>query len=113
MLADFVISSLNIQIEEKQKILETTDIAIRLNQVMEILSRELEVLQLGQKIQTQVKEGIDRNQREYYLREQLKAIQQELGEEDEQSELEELQKRLEDANMPEEAAKAAQKELDR
>lgn len=113
MLADFVISSLNIQIEEKQKILESTNISTRLNQVVEILSRELEVLQLGQKIQSQVKEGIDRNQREYYLREQLKAIQQELGEEDEQSELEELQKRLDEANMPEDAAKAAQKELDR
>ncbi|MDY0091744.1 MAG: endopeptidase La [Candidatus Vecturithrix sp.] len=113
MLADFVTSSLNIPVEEKQQILETIDVSRRLKQVMEILNRELQVLELGQKIQTQVKEGIDRNQREYYLREQLKAIQQELGEEDEQSELEELQKRLEEANMPEEAAKAAQKELDR
>lgn len=113
MLADFVTSSLNIPVEEKQQILETIDVSKRLKQVMEILNRELQVLELGQKIQTQVKEGIDRNQREYYLREQLKAIQQELGEEDEQSELEELQKRLEAANMPEEAAKAAQKELER
>ncbi|GAK59785.1 lon protease [Candidatus Vecturithrix granuli] len=113
MLADFVISSLNIPVEEKQQILETIDISTRLKRVMEILNRELQVLELGQKIQTQVKEGIDRNQREYYLREQLKAIQQELGEEDEQSELEELQQRIEKANMPEEAAKAAQKELER
>ena len=113
MLADFVISSLNIPVEEKQQILETIQISTRLKQVMEILDRELQVLELGQKIQTQVKEGIDRNQREYYLREQLKAIQQELGEEDGQSELEELKERIEQANMPEEAAKAAQKELER
>ncbi|MBD3307602.1 endopeptidase La [candidate division KSB3 bacterium] len=113
MLADFVTSSLNINTEEKQEILETIDVFDRLNRVTEILNRELQVLELGQKIQNQVKEGIDKNQREYYLREQLKAIQQELGETDEQTELEELRERLEQANLPEDAEKAAQKELER
>ena len=69
MLADFVVSSLNIPLEEKQQILEIIEIPARLNQVLEILNRELQVLELGQKIQSQVKEGIDKNQREYYLRE--------------------------------------------
>lgn len=113
MLSDFVISSLNIPIEEKQEILETIDPMKRLNRVMEILQRELQVLELGQKIQSQVKEGIDKNQREYYLREQLKAIQEELGEGNEQTEIEELRTRLEEAKLPEEAEKAAKKELDR
>ncbi len=113
MLADFITSSLNVPIEEKQAVLEITDITQRLNRVTEIVTRELQVLQLGQKIQSQVKEGIDKNQREYYLREQLKAIQEELGETDEQTETEELQERLEKAELPEEAAKAAKKELER
>ncbi len=113
MLSDFVTSSLNIPIEEKQEILESVDVLQRLNRVTEILNRELQVLELGQKIQSQVKEGIDKNQREYYLREQLKAIQKELGEVDEQTELQELAERLEEANLSEEAHKAAKKELDR
>jgi ATP-dependent Lon protease len=113
MLSDFVTSSLNIPIEEKQEILESVDILHRLNRVNEILNRELQVLELGQKIQSQVKEGIDKNQREYYLREQLKAIQTELGEVDEQTEIDELRQRLEEANLPEEAHKTAKKELDR
>ncbi len=113
MLADFVTSSLNISVEEKQEILETINLQKRLDRVTEILNRELQVLELGQKIQSQVKEGIDKNQREYYLREQLKAIQQELGESDDLNEHDELQQRLEEANLPEEASKAAQKELER
>jgi ATP-dependent Lon protease len=113
MLADFVTSSLNIPIEEKQEILESIDVLHRLNRVTEILNRELQVLELGQKIQSQVKEGIDKNQREYYLREQLKAIQKELGEVDEQTEIDELSERLEKANLPEEAYKASKKELER
>lgn len=113
MLSDFVTSSLNIPMEEKQEVLEIIDVAERLNRVTEVLNREFEVLELGQKIQSQVKEGIDKNQREYYLREQLKAIQQELGETDEQTELDELRERMEKANLPEEAEKAAKKELDR
>ncbi len=113
MLADFVVSSLNIPLEEKQQILEIIEIPARLNQVLEILNRELQVLELGQKIQSQVKEGIDKNQREYYLREQLRAIQQELGEGDELNESDELKERLDKAKLPEEADKAARKELER
>ncbi len=113
MLSDFVTSSLNIPTEEKQEILELLDVPERLNRVMELLNREYQVLELGQKIQSQVKEGIDKNQREYYLREQLKTIQQELGEADEQTELDELRERMEKANLPEEAEKAAKKELER
>jgi len=113
MLSDFVTSSLTIPVEEKQEILESVNVLQRLNRVTEILNRELQVLELGQKIQSQVKEGIDKNQREYYLREQLKAIQKELGEVDEQTELQELTERLEKANLPEEAHKAAKKELER
>lgn len=113
MLGDFVVSSLNIQVEEKQEILQIIEIPLRLNRVLEILNRELEVLELGQKIQSQVKEGIDKNQREYYLREQLKAIQQELGEEDELNESDELKERLDNSKLPEEAEKAARKELER
>ena len=113
MLADFVVSSLNIPLEEKQQILEIIEIPARLNQVLEILNRELQVLELGQKIQSQVKEGIDKNQREYYLREQLRAIQQELGEGDELNESDELKERLDNAKLPEEADKAARKELER
>ena len=113
MLGDFVVSSLNIPVEEKQEMLQIVEIPQRLNRVLEILNRELEVLELGQKIQTQVKEGIDKNQREYYLREQLKAIQQELGEEEELNESDELKDRLDKAKLPEEAEKAARKELER
>lgn len=113
MLSDFVISSLNIPVEEKQEILESVHIFQRLTRVTEILNRELQVLELGQKIQSQVKEGIDKNQREYYLREQLKAIQKELGEVDEQTEIDELREQLEKAKLPEEAHKAAHKELER
>ena len=113
MLADFVVSSLNIPLEEKQQILEIIEIPARLNHVLEILNRELQVLELGQKIQSQVKEGIDKNQREYYLREQLRAIQQELGEGDELNESDELKERVDKAKLPEEPDKAARKELER
>ncbi|PIE33751.1 endopeptidase La [candidate division KSB3 bacterium] len=113
MLSDFVTSSLNIPVEEKQEVLEIFDPQKRLDRILEILNRELQVLELGQKIQSQVKEGIDKNQREYYLREQLKAIQKELGEGEDQTEIEELQQRLDEASLPEEAQKAAQKELER
>lgn len=113
MLADFIASSLNIPLEEKQEILELVDARKRLLRITEILNRELQVLELGQKIQSQVKEGIDKNQREYYLREQLRAIQKELGETEDQSEVDELFKRLEDAKLTEEADKTARKELER
>jgi ATP-dependent Lon protease len=89
-------------------------VTARLRRLAEILARELEVIKLGSKIQSQVQEGIDKGQREYYLREQLKAIQEELGEGDEQqAEVNELRERIEAAKLPEQAQKAADRELTR
>ncbi|MBK5118130.1 MAG: endopeptidase La, partial [Thermoleophilia bacterium] len=85
----------------------------RLRRLAEILARELEVIQIGSKIQSQVQEGIDKGQREYYLREQMKAIQEELGEGDEQAEVNELRGRIEEAQLPENAQKVADRELSR
>ena len=90
------------------------DVGKRLRRLSEILARELEVIQLGSKIQSQVQSEIDKGQREYFLREQLKAIQQELGEADEQqAEINELRERIEAANLPEHARKQAERELGR
>jgi ATP-dependent Lon protease len=114
ILADLVASNLNIPTPEKQNILDTLNVTDRLNKVHILLNKEVQVLELGNKIQSQVKEDIDKTQREYYLREQLKAIKKELGEMDEHTaEIKDLQGRITKANMPEEALKAAQKELDR
>jgi ATP-dependent Lon protease len=114
ILADIIASNLNINASEKQRILEMIDVQERLNQVHLLLNREVQVLELGNKIQSQVKEDMDKTQREYYLREQLKAIKKELGEMDEHSaEIKELKDRIAKAKMPPEALKAAEKELDR
>jgi len=114
ILADLIASNLNINASEKQRILEMTDTQERLNQVHLLLNREVQVLELGNKIQSQVKEDMDKTQREYYLREQLKAIKKELGELDEHTaEIKELKERIAKAKMPSEALKAAEKELDR
>src|SRR5439155_22246923 len=83
-LTHLIAGALRISTEEKQGLLEEVDVSRRLRRLSEILARELEVIQLGSKIQSQVQSEIDKGQREYYLREQLKAIQQELGEGDEQ-----------------------------
>ena len=96
-LAHLIAGALRISTAEKQELLEQTDVGARLRRLAEILARELEVVQLGTKIQSQVQAGIDKGQREYYLREQLKAIQEELGEGDEQqAEINELRERIED-----------------
>ena len=114
ILADLIASNLNISTTEKQGILETFDIRERLTKVHLFLNKEVQVLELGNKIQSQVKEDMDRTQREYYLREQLKAIKKELGELDEHStEIKELKEKIKKAKMPPEAATAAEKELDR
>jgi ATP-dependent Lon protease len=114
ILADIIASNLNMNPAEKQEVLEIFKIKDRLARVHFLLTREVQVLELGNKIQSQVKEDIDKTQREYYLREQLKAIKRELGEIDEHSaELKELKEKIEKAGMPEEAKKAAEKELDR
>jgi ATP-dependent Lon protease len=113
-LTDLVASYLKIAVEEAQDLLATADIRVRLEKLAAILTREIELLELGHKIQSQVQTELNKNQREYYLRQQLKAIQKELGEGDQRSsEIEELERRLEEAKLPEEARKAADKELER
>jgi len=114
ILADLIASNLNIPTNEKQGILETFNIHERLTKVHLILNKEVQVLELGNKIQSQVKEDMDRTQREYYLREQLKAIKKELGELDEQSpEIKELKEKIKKAKMPPEVVASAEKELER
>jgi ATP-dependent Lon protease len=114
-LADFIASSLStISTQTKQEVLETLDIRTRLDNLNRILIKELEVLELGSKIQSQVQSEVGKNQREYFLREQMKAIQKELGEGDDQTkEIEELQEKIEAAGMPEPVKKEALRELDR
>jgi ATP-dependent Lon protease len=114
-LADFIASSLTtIGTPIKQEILETLDIRARMDSLNRILIKELEVLELGSKIQSQVQSEVGKNQREYFLREQLKAIQKELGEGDDQAkEIEELRAKVEGAGMPEPVKKEALRELDR
>ena len=95
-LSHLIAGALRISTEEKQELLETVDVTKRLRRLSEILARELEVVQLGSKIQSQVQSEIDKSQREYFLRQQLKAIQEELGEGDEQqAEIDELRERIE------------------
>ncbi len=114
ILADLIASNLNLSTTEKQGILETLDVRERLTKVHLILNKEVQVLELGNKIQSQVKEDMDRTQREYYLREQLKAIKKELGELDEHStEIKDLREKIKKAKMLPEALTAAEKELDR
>jgi len=113
-LADLIASILNIPLEDKQTLLETLDVKARLEKANLFLTKELSVLELSSKIQSQVREGIDKSQREYFLREQLKAIQKELGEKDERTvEIEELRQRLTQAKLPPEAMKEGERELDR
>jgi ATP-dependent Lon protease len=114
-LADFVASSLStIGTAVKQELLETVDLRARMDQLNRILTKELEVLELGSKIQSQVQSEVGKNQREYFLREQMKAIQKELGEGDDQAkEADELRAKIEAAGMPEEVRKEALRELDR
>jgi ATP-dependent Lon protease len=113
-LSHLIAGALRISTQEKQELLETVDVTRRLRRLSEILTRELEVVQLGSKIQSQVESEIDKGQREYFLRQQMKAIQEELGEEDEQqAEINELRERIEGAGLPEEAQKAAERELSR
>lgn len=114
ILADLIASSLNLSKEEKQSTLETYDVKKRLKNVHGLINRELQILKLGQKIQSQVKQDIDKSQREYYLRQQLKTIKEELGEKDEKSvEVEEYRAKIEKKGLPEEAKKEAERELNR
>src|SRR5579885_2713098 len=113
-LTDLVASYLKIPVEEAQDLLAALDVRARLEKLIAILTREIELLELGHKIQSQVQTELNKNQREYYLRQQLKAIQKELGEGDQRSsEIEDIERKILEAKMPEEARKAADKELER
>jgi ATP-dependent Lon protease len=113
-LADFLSATLNIPVEEKQKLLEETDTDKRLETISRALAGQLEVLELSHKIQGQVRESIDKNQREYYLQEELKAIQAELGQDDKRTEdIKEVQQKIKKARMPKPVEQEALRELDR
>jgi ATP-dependent Lon protease len=114
-LVDFIASSLpSLSTSDKQETLETTDVRVRLGKINQHLAKELEVQQLRNKIQSEVQDRVQQTQREYYLREQMKAIQKELGEQDEgQRDTEELKQKIESAGMPDEVKKEALKELGR
>jgi len=114
-LVDFIASSLPfLSTQDKQTLLETSDIAVRLQRIHKHLVKEVEVQSLRSKIQSEVQDQVQHSQREFYLREQLKAIQKELGEGDDgPKDIEELRKKIEDAGMPEETKKEALKELGR
>jgi ATP-dependent Lon protease len=114
ILADMVTSTINSSPEEKQKILEILDVKDRLKEVTRLINYQREVLELGNKIQSQVKGDMDKRQREYYLRQQLKAIREELGESDETNvEVEDYRAKVESGDLPEEAQKEAKRELNR
>jgi ATP-dependent Lon protease len=113
-LAHLIAGALRISTEEKQLLLEELEVVARLRHLSQILTRELEVVQLGSQIQSQVESEIDKGQREFFLRQQMKAIQDELGEGDEQqAEVNELREKIEAAKLPEHAQKAADRELSR
>ncbi|HEY1595571.1 MAG TPA: endopeptidase La [Thermoleophilaceae bacterium] len=113
-LAHMIAGALRISVAEKQKLLEERNVAKRLRLLSQYLARELDVISLGTKIQTQVQSEVDQAQREYFLRQQLKAIQEELGETDEvQAEVNDLREQLDAANLPEHAREVADRELSR
>src|SRR5919201_3703163 len=113
-LSHLVASTLRIKTDDRQQLLETPDVAARLRALSAILNRELEVAELGSKIQSQVQSELEKGQREYFLRQQLKAIQEELGEGDEQqAEINELRGQLAELELPEDVRKAANRELSR
>ena len=113
-LADFIAATIpGLGSAEKQKVLEELDVRSRYELLLRLLSKEREVLQLRSKIEAQVQDQLSQTQREFYLREQLKAIQKELGDDSEEAETEELEKQIEESGMPEEAMKEAKRELKR
>lgn len=112
-LIHFIASNLQIEVEEKQTLLETVSLVERADLVMEHLNRELQVLQLSEEIRSRVKSDVDQQQREYLLRQQMKAIQEELGENEGGAELEDLRKRAEEKNLPEHALETVLKEIGR
>ncbi len=114
ILGDMVTSIINSTVQDKQKVLETSDVKKRLKEVIRIVSHQMELLELGHKIQTQVKGDIEKSQKEYYLRQQMKAIREELGEKDDASvEVQEYKTKINELNLPEDAKKEADRELSR
>jgi ATP-dependent Lon protease len=113
-LADLAVANMGLKVDQAQEILEIADSAQRIKRINEALGKEIELLSMQQKIQADVRGEIDKTQREYFLREQMKAIQRELGETDERSEdIREFREKIKEANMPEKAAKEAEKQLRR
>ena len=112
-LADRSVSLLTVPNPEKQEVLEELDVKKRVEKAIKILSKEIQRIKLGEEIQTEVHDEITKSQREYYLREQMKAIKRELGEDESQVELKDIEDAIKEAKMPEDAEKVALKELDR
>ncbi|HJD43942.1 MAG TPA: LON peptidase substrate-binding domain-containing protein, partial [Candidatus Paenalcaligenes intestinipullorum] len=110
-LADTVAAHLSLKLEQKQHMLETTDVGQRLEALLSQLESEIDILQVEKRIRGRVKKQMEKSQRDYYLNEQVKAIQKELGEGEEGAEVEELEKRIEAAKLPKEALKKAESEL--
>jgi len=114
ILSNMVVSSINVSVEEKQTVLEIDNVKKRLKEVTRLINHQLEILELGNKIQSQVKGDMDKSQRQYYLRQQLKAIREELGEQDDSKiEVEEYQTKILEKGLPDEAKKEAERELNR
>jgi len=112
-LADFIAANLNLALPAKAELLALSDVNVRLERLTELLGQELEVLEVGSQIEEKVKSRLDANQREYVLREQLRVIRQELGEDQDADELDELGRRLDEAGLPPEARRVADRELKR
>jgi ATP-dependent Lon protease len=113
-LADLVAANLDAPVEEKSQLIETVDIKERIRKVLRLLTRQLEILKMRERINSQIKEEMGKNQREYVLRQQLKAIKEELGEDDgDQGDLDGLEERISKAELPSEADQVAKKQLKR
>lgn len=112
-LLNFISSNLNVSIADKQEVLEIRTFSTRMERVMEFLNKELQVLNLSEEIRTKVKSDIDDQQRDFYLRQQMKAIQEALGEDGEHQEVAKLRKRMKEKNLPEEAQETVDKEITR
>jgi ATP-dependent Lon protease len=113
-LADLVAHNLDAPVDEKAGLLETVDVKDRIRKVLKLLTRQLEILKMRERINSQIKEEMGKNQREYVLRQQLKAIKEELGEDDgDQGDLDGLEERIAKANLPQEAEQVAKKQLKR
>ncbi|MCK5077266.1 MAG: LON peptidase substrate-binding domain-containing protein, partial [Calditrichia bacterium] len=113
VIADMVMAYTHIPVDEKQQVLEKTEVLERLKKVAVILGKHVQTLELGKKIQHEIQDEMSKNQREMYLRQQIKAIQKELGEMEDVSDVGELKKKMDETKLPEEIKKVADKELDR